>query len=153
MKIGFALILGMVLASGSHSAAEDEKIREKVYLSKENQIIRIGTPMIGNVRYLVVNFKNRLDGRNSKGRAPEEKSNFGDSASTYCYRKESELSGMEQSLLVEWFKSGGTLNVVYSCGEALEEEKRKGFPGFAETNCQCLDFIFKHGNASRGMWR
>lgn len=143
----------LLLACALCASAEDEKVKDKVYLSKANQIARLGTPSVGGTRFIVLSLKNRLDGKNSKGRAPEESSNFGDSASTYCYAREADLSDMERELLVAWFQNGGSFNLLYTCGEALEEEKRKSFPGIAETNCQCLGFSFKAPASSRGMWR
>ncbi|MEO6095960.1 MAG: hypothetical protein ABIW76_09820 [Fibrobacteria bacterium] len=57
---------------------------------------------------------------------------------------------MEKPMLIEWIKGDAPVNLVYTCGEAMEEERRKSFPGFAETNCQCLEFSFI--KAPRSLW-
>ncbi|GEM_PF-5899881 len=129
---------------------EDAKIKEKVFLSKYNTIQTLHMESIGTVKYAVFRFKRKLDSKLSKGKGAGEMSNFGDSASTYCYKKESDMSDFEKTLLPEWFKGEKELDLTYTCGEIGEEEKRKNFPGFAETNCQCLDFTFDVGR--KGQW-
>ena len=133
--------------------AEDEKIKDKVFMSRNNQIQTIQTSTLSNTKYLVLRLKKKLDGKNSKGKSYDERSNYGDSASTYCYKKETDLSEMEKTMIVEWFNSNGPLNLQYTCGEMLDEDKRKNFIGFAETNCQCLDITFENLNKMKSMWR
>ena len=121
---------------------DDVKIREKVFLSEGNQIIGIHSATLGTTKYVAFRFQKKLDSKMSKGKGVFEKANFGDSASTYCYKREMDMSEFEKGLVGEWIRNNKTINVSYSCGEIVEEDKRKLFPGFAETNCQCLDFTF-----------
>ena len=131
--------------------AEDAKIREKVYLSESNQIIGIHSAALGSTKYVAIRLQKKLDSKMSKGKGAFEKANFGDSASTYCYKKETDMSEFEKSLISEWLRNNKTINVSYTCGEIIEEDKRKLFPGFAETNCQCLDFTFNSKDV-RSSW-
>ncbi|HKP94890.1 MAG TPA: hypothetical protein VJ385_03950 [Fibrobacteria bacterium] len=152
MKIWSIFLLVMSFGTVAQLHAEDEKVKDKSFINKGNEITKLGTSTNGTSKYVVLGFKNKLDSKNSKGKSTDEKSNYGDSSSTYCYKKESDLGDTERQLLVEWFKNNGPLNLVYTCGDPMEEEKRKTFAGFAETNCQCLEFIFKP-LPSRGLFR
>ncbi len=135
--------IGMSIIIGS-SFGEDLKVKEKVFLSQFNQIQSVHLELIGTVRYSVFRFKRKLDSKFSKGKGTGEASNFGDSASTYCYKRELDMSEFEKQLLPDWIRNEKLIDFTYSCGDVSEDEKRKSFLGFAETNCQCLDFTFEN---------
>jgi hypothetical protein len=143
------ILLGLLIGT-SLGICEDEKAKDKIFISQSNEIKTIHIGQIGTTKYTVIRWKRKLDIKNSKGKGVTEKSNYGDSASTYCYKKETDISDIEKQILIEAFKNGKPVTFSYSCGELAEEDKRKVFLGFAETNCQCLDFTFEWGGNS---WR
>ena len=151
MKAGIAGTT--VLTSAWVLFAGDVKLTDKVFLSAGNTITAIQVSTSGADKYLVFRFKNRLDGRLSKGKGYFEKSTYGDSASTYCYKRLADVSDFEKNLLAEWAKAAKPVSVQYSCGEMTEDDKRKTFPGFAETNCQCLDFTFENNERASTPWK
>ncbi|MEO6095961.1 MAG: hypothetical protein ABIW76_09825 [Fibrobacteria bacterium] len=68
------LLSMLCLASTVGAWADDEKMKDKMFLSKDNQIERIHSATVGNTRYVVFNFRKRLAAPNSKGRGIAEKS-------------------------------------------------------------------------------
>ncbi|MDB5103164.1 MAG: hypothetical protein JWP91_853 [Fibrobacteres bacterium] len=152
-KMKFRLVVGSILLFAASSFSEDEKLKDKIYLSRNNQIQTLQSSTLSNTKYLVFRLKKKLDGKNSRGKGYDEKSNYGDSASTYCYKKESDLAELEKTMISEWFTSNGSISIQYTCGDLQDEEKRKSFLGFAETNCQCLDITFENMNKTKSPWR
>ena len=149
----YSLCFGWILILAAFSFSEDEKLKDKIFVSRNNQIQTLQSSTLSNTKYLVLRLKKKLDGKNSRGKGYDEKSNYGDSASTYCYKKESDLSELEKTMISEWFTSNGSISIQYTCGELQDEEKRKTFLGFAETNCQCLDITFENMNKVKSPWR
>ena len=96
MKINAILIcLVSILTLGF---PEDLKVKDKIFISRANSIQSLYFGVNGTAKYAVFRFKKKLDSKLSKGKATDEIANYGDSASTYCYKKESEISGFEKEI-------------------------------------------------------
>lgn len=147
MKFNSVLFISVMITS---VLAEDEKLKEKIFLSQGNQIVSIHLATLGSTKYVALRFQRKLDSKLSKGKGAWEKTNFGDSSSTYCYKRELDMSEFEKTLVSDWVDNNKTVNFTYTCAELADDERRKSFLGFAETNCQCLEFTFDSKDVRRG---